>query len=65
VRQNLSNRKILGAGQKLPGNWEEALKNMHGRMRAVQNPIRRADGTKRLAGVNNEHFCNTGHVPVW
>lgn len=65
VRQNLSNRKISGAGQKLPGNWEETLKNMHGRVRAVQNPIRRADGTKRLAGVKDEHFCNTDHVPVW
>jgi len=35
VRQHLSNCKISGEGQKLPGDWEEALKNMHGRMRAV------------------------------
>ena len=65
VRQTLSNRKIAGAGQKLPGDWENALINMHGRMRAVQNPIRRANGTMRLAGVKDVHFCNTDHVPVW
>jgi len=37
VCQHLSNHKIAGAGQKLPGNWEEVLNNMHGRMRAVKN----------------------------
>ena len=65
VRQHLSNCKISGAGQKLLGDWEEALKNMHGRMRAVQSLIMRADGTKGLSGVKDEHFYNTDHVPIW
>ena len=65
VRHDLSNRKICGAGQKLPANWEQALLDMHGKVRAKQQPQMRADGTVRIAGVTDAHFCNTDHVPVW
>jgi len=65
VRNGLSNRKICGAGQKLPDNWETKLTDMHGRVHAQQNPEMRTDGTVRIRGVKDAHFCNTNHVPVW
>lgn len=65
VRNGLSNRKICGAGQKLPDNWETKLTNMHARVRAQQDPEMRTDGTVRIRGVKDAHFCNTDHVPVW
>ena len=65
IRNGLSNRKICGAGQKLPANWEQALIDMHGKVRAKQQPEMRADGSVRIAGVKDAHFCNTDHVPVW
>ena len=65
VRHELSNRKICGAGQKLPVNWEQKLIDMHGKVRAKQQPQIRSDGTLCIAGVQDAHFCNTDHVPVW
>jgi len=65
IRFDLSNRKIAGAGQKLPDNWEQALVDMRGKVRAKQQPVRRADGTVRIDGVKDAYFCNTDHVPVW
>ena len=35
---DLSNHKISGAGQKLPTNWEKALMDMRGKLRARQKP---------------------------
>ena len=58
-------KKIAGAGQKLPDNWEQALVDMRGEVRAKQQPVRRADGTVRIDGVKDDYFCNTDHVPVW
>ena len=65
VRHSLSVRKISGAGQKLPLNWEQKLLDLHGKVRAIQKPELRADGSVRIAGVKDTHFCNTDHVPVW
>ena len=64
-RNNLSIRKIAGAGQKLPNNWEKELINMKGKVRAKQNPVMKPDGTIRIAGVRDANFCNTDHVPIW
>ena len=65
VRFDLSNRKIAGAGQKLPNNWEQALIDKRGKVRAKQQPVRRVDGSVRIDGVKDDHFCNTDYVPVW
>ena len=64
-RQELLSRKISSAGQKLPNNWERELVNMRGEVRAKQNPVKRADGILRIAGVKDDYFCNTDHVPIW
>ena len=34
-------------------------------MRARQKPEKKLDGSTRIAGVRDAHFCNTDHVPVW
>ena len=47
---------ISSARQKLPNNWERELVNMRGEVRAKQNPVKRADGTLRIAGVKDDHF---------
>ena len=56
---------MSGAGQKLPNNWERELANTRGQVRAKQNPLKRADGTLRIAGVKDDYFCTTDHVPIW
>ena len=37
-REKFSMRKIVSVGQKLPPNWKEKLKHMHGRICMVQRP---------------------------
>ena len=64
-RHDLSNRKVSGAGQKLPNKWEHVLVDMRGKVRAKQQPEMRTDGTTRTNGVRYANFCNTDHVPVW
>ena len=63
-RHGLSNRKISGAGQKLPNKWEQALVHIRGKVQAKQQPEMRTDGTTRINGVRDAKFCNTDHVPV-
>jgi len=38
---------------------------MRGKVRAKQQPVRRAGGTVRIDSVKDDFFCNTDHVPVW
>ena len=39
--------------------------NMRGKVRAKQQPEMRPDGSVKINGVRDAHFCNTDHVPVW
>ena len=64
-RQNLSVRKVASVGQKLPKDWEAQMVAMKGRIKARQKPEKRADGSIRVAGVKDKHFCNTDHTPLW
>ena len=64
-RFDLSNCKNSCADQKLPTNWEKALVDMRGEVRARQKPEKKLDGSTCIAGVRDAYFCNTDHVPVW
>ena len=64
-KHNLSCRKIASVGQKLPNNWQEVMVDFRGRLRHRQDPQTRADGSTRVAGVEDAYYINTDHVPVW
>ena len=65
LRCNLSVRKIASVGQKLPTDWEAQMVKVRERVRRMQKPALRGDGTVRIVGVKDEHLVNTDHVPMY
>ena len=64
-QENISIGKIASVGHKLPPNWKEKLKNIHGRIHTVQCPQMQSGSTVYLLGVRDANFCKTNHVPVY
>jgi len=62
-RHDLSICRISGAGQKLPLNWEAKMVDLRARVRRTQMP--RTIGMEVHAGVTDDDFLNTDHVPTW
>ena len=56
IRYNYSLRKISGAGQKLPGDWEEKMVKLRDRVGIF---------TRAFEDRSNDVMVNTDHVPVW
>jgi hypothetical protein len=68
TRYRLSNRKISGAGQKLPDGWQAEHEKIKARvkLRCVQHEHEYEDGvTRTVQGVMDENYCNSDHVPTW
>ena len=67
-RYRITNRKISGAGQKLPDGWQKLHAELKERVKrhCVPHETTNTHGTtKQVLGVDDAHFCNTDHVPTY
>ena len=64
-RHKLTNRRISGAGQKLPKDWQSRHKVLVQRLAAYQQPAQHPSTGEPLPAIEDEHMYNTDHVPTY